>query len=147
MRTAMTDESKTREELLNEVRALRRQLAARAPDTPDTRARVAAHLDAVGDSYFTLDRDWRFIYLNRAARARAGRPIEELLGRTIWETYPALLGTPLEAHYRQAMATGEMIHVEFPAVLSDHWYEIFARSGPQGLTVYSRDITARRQAE
>jgi PAS domain S-box-containing protein len=143
----MADEHKTRDELLQEVQHLRRQLAARAPTPDQARLRVADLLDAVGDLYFTLDRNWRFTHLSPGARARSGWPAEELLGQTIWEVYPELLGTPLEAHYRHALATGETVHFQMPGVHSGNWFEVFAHPSPEGLTVYSRDINPRRQAE
>ncbi|MCI0461071.1 MAG: PAS domain S-box protein [Gemmataceae bacterium] len=142
----MTDENKTRAELLEEVQTLRRQLAQRQ-SCSDPRLRLAALLDGLGDIYFTLDRDWRFTHLNAGACARAHRPAEELLGRTIWEAYPQLLGTALEAHYRHALATGESVHFEAPSIRPGNYYEVWAWPDSEGLTVYSRDITARRQAE
>jgi PAS domain S-box-containing protein len=120
------------------------------PDPPrveEAQARLAHLLDAVGDIYFTLDRDWRFTYLNRHALARSGKTAAELLGRTMWEAYPVVLGTPLEAHYRRAMATGETVRFETPGLLSGHWYEVYACPSADGLTVYSRDVTERKRVE
>src|SRR5262245_12611420 len=109
-------------------------------------ARVAHLLDAIGDLYFTLDRDWRFTYLNCHALARARKSAAELLGRTLWDVYPELLGTPLEDHYRRAMATGETVRFEMPGLLSGRWYEVHACPSPEGLAVHSRDVTEHRRA-
>jgi PAS domain S-box-containing protein len=122
-------------------------LAAGAGLPGEARARLAHLLDAVGDIYFTLDRDWRFTYLNRHALARGRKSADELLGRTIWEAYPEVLGTPLEEHYRQALATGETVRFEMPGLLSGNWFEVYACPSAAGLTVYSRDITERKRAE
>jgi PAS domain S-box-containing protein len=113
----------------------------------EAHARVAHLLDEMGDLYFTLDRGWRFTHLNRNALAQAARPAEELLGRSLWEVYPELLQTPLEAHYRRALATGETVRFEIRGLHSDRWYEVHACPSPGGLTVYSRDITERKRAE
>src|SRR5262245_35781468 len=72
-----------------------------APRLPH--AAIASVLDAVTDTFIALDRQWRFTYLNRHALAQAGQTLGELLGRSIWEAFPELLGTLLEAHYRRAM--------------------------------------------
>lgn len=124
------------------------------PDAPappgvagDAHARVAHLLDAVGDMYFTLDRDWRFTNLNRHALARARKTAAELLGRSIWEAYPQLAGTAVEEHYRRALATGQTVRFEVPGIFSDNWYEVYACPSPDGLTVYSRDITEHKRAE
>src|SRR5262245_17204064 len=111
----MTDESQTRDELAKRRKAARRPPrgagGGRRPPA-QAEARVARLLDAVGDIYFTLDRHWRFTHLNRHALRHASRPAEELLGRTLWEAYPELLGTPLEGHYRRAMEGGGAIRFE-----------------------------------
>jgi PAS domain S-box-containing protein len=136
--------------MIADTRALNQQ-----PDGPrasaatpgQVSARVAHLLDAIGDLYFTLDRDWRFTYLNCHALARARKAAAELLGRSIWEAYPEMLGTPLEAHYRRAMATGQTVRFEMPGLLSGRWFEVHACPSPEGLTVHSRDITEHRRAE
>ncbi len=149
----MPDANKSREALLDELLAARARLAqlececaCRNP-AQQARARVVELLDAIGDAYFTLDRDWRFTYLNANALSRSHKPAEELLGRTIWEAYPQLVGTPLERHYRQAMRTGATVCFEMAGILTSRWYEVFACPGADGLTVYFRDITERHQAE
>ncbi len=35
-------------------------------------ARLAAVLEGIGDSFYALDRDWRFTYINRAAEVYFG---------------------------------------------------------------------------
>ena len=117
------------------------------PVAPLVHAHVTHLLDAIGDLYFTLDHDWRFTYLNQHALVRAQKPAGELLGRALWEVYPGLLGTPVEAHYRRAMSTGETVHFEIPGLLTGRWFEVYACPSVDGLTVYSRDITERKEAE
>jgi PAS domain S-box-containing protein len=113
----------------------------------EAHAHLAHLLDEMGDLYFTLDRDWRFTHLNRNALAQAGKPAADLLGRCLWELYPELLGTPLEEHYRRARDTGQTVRFETQGLRSGRWYEVHACPSPGGLTVYSRDITERKQAE
>jgi PAS domain S-box-containing protein len=122
------------------------QGASAGPPGPAS-ARIAHLLDAIGDIYFTLDHDWRFVYLNCHALRRARRTAAELLGRVIWEVYPEMLGTPLEVHYRRAMSTGETVRFEMPGLFTGTWYEVHACPCPEGLTVHGRDITAQRRAQ
>jgi hypothetical protein len=60
--------------------------------------------DMLGDVVIVIDREWRLAYLNRQALAVAGGVGTGLIGRNLWEAYPALLGTPVEAAYRRAMS-------------------------------------------
>jgi PAS domain S-box-containing protein len=109
--------------------------------------RVLDILEVIGDAHFLLDRNWRFVYLSPNALRHARLPESELLGQVLWEKYPELLGTPVETHYRRAVAEGRMVQFETPGFLSGRWFEVYAAPLPDGLAVYSRIITTRKQAE
>ncbi len=108
--------------------------------------RVARVLEAMSAAFYSLDRDWRFSYVNAEAERLLGRSREELLGASIWEAFPATVGSIFEQTYRGAVETGEPRTVEayYPAPL-DGWYELRVWPGPDGLGVYFLDITARHR--
>jgi PAS domain-containing protein len=70
-------------------------------------ARVARVLEAMKSAFFSLDRDWRFSYVNAEGERLLDRTRAELIGGTIWELFPASVASDFEAHYRAAMVTGE----------------------------------------
>src|SRR4051794_33233167 len=128
------------------------------PGRPEVPPGLVRILEGIGDAFFTLDRDWRFTSLSpnalRHARRSAGRGgvPPPLLGRSIWEAFPELLGTVIEREYRRALAEQVLVRFETPGVgtsgvVPGRWFEVYALPAPEGLTVYSRDISARRQAE
>jgi PAS domain S-box-containing protein len=151
----MNDQDKPREQLLDELHALRDRIArleAAALRRPEDALRhlpawVSQVLDTLDDIFLVLDRDWRFRYANRSALAHAREPPGDLLGRCLWEKYPELLGTPIEAHYRRAMAEQAPAHFETPGLLTGRWLEVHAYPSPDALVVYARDATQRRRAE
>jgi PAS domain S-box-containing protein len=111
-------------------------------------ARVSRVLEVMKSAFFSLDRDWRFAYVNAEAERVLARTREELIGGSIWELFPAAVGSDFEAHYRGAADTGEerVFEAYYPAPL-DAWYEVRAWPGPDGLSVYFLDVTERRRAE
>jgi PAS domain S-box-containing protein len=111
---------------------------------PPEAARI---LDTVRDVFIVLDSDWRFVYLNSAAVKAAHQPLEKLLGHSIWEKFPALLGTEVESRYRQAVAEQIPVHFETAGILTGNWYDISLYPAKTGLTIYGRDITERKRAE
>ena len=111
-------------------------------------ARVARVLETMSAAFFSLDRGWRFDYVNQEAERLLGRSREELRGRSIWELFPASVGSPFEEHYRGAVVSGEprTFEAHYPPPL-DAWYEVRAYPGPDGLSVYFVEVTGRRAAQ
>jgi PAS domain S-box-containing protein len=127
------------------------RLLGAAYDTTAARhgdARVARVLETMNAAFFALDREWRFSYVNGEAERVLGRSREDLVGGSIWELFPAAVGSDFEVHYRGAAATGQerVFEAYYPAPL-DAWFEVRAWPAPDGLSVYFLDITERRAAE
>ncbi|MFP3714019.1 SpoIIE family protein phosphatase [Puerhibacterium sp. TATVAM-FAB25] len=114
--------------------------------TQESHARVERVLETMPAAFYSLDRQWRFTYVNAEAERLLGSTRDRLLGGEVWELFPAALGSDFERHYRHAMATGEPARFEeyYPAPL-DGWYEVRAWPSPDGLSVYFLDITASRK--
>ena len=110
--------------------------------------RVSQVLESMSAAFYSLDRSWRFTYVNAEAERLLGRPREQLLGGVLWELFPGTVGSDFERHYTAALETGRATVFEayYPAPL-DGWYELRAWPSPEGLGVYFLDITARRAAQ
>jgi PAS domain S-box-containing protein len=117
-------------------------------DAHDVEARVGRVLETMSAAFYSLDRQWRFTYVNAEAERLLGRGRDELLGGTLWELFPATVGNEFELNYRAAVETGQPVAFEayYPPPL-DGWYELRAWPSPDGLAVYFLDITARRAAQ
>jgi serine phosphatase RsbU (regulator of sigma subunit)/PAS domain-containing protein len=111
-------------------------------------ARVARVMESVKSAFFSVDRDWRFTYLNAEAERVLLISREELLGRVLWEAYPDAVGSEFEIRYRGAVARGaeEVFEAYYPPPL-DSWFEVRAWPGPDGLSVSFLDVTERRAAQ
>jgi PAS domain S-box-containing protein len=110
---------------------------------------ISATLESIGDAFFALDREWRFTYVNKEAERFLLRLREDLIGRTIWDEFPASVGSEFETAYRQAMS--ERATVSFVAYYPpplDSWFDVRTYPSETGLSVYFRNINEeRRQAE
>ncbi len=98
-------------------------------------------------AFYSLDREWRFNYVNAEAERLLGRSREELLGRNVWELYPAAVGSVFDREYRAAVSSGRTRVFEAYYQPLDGWYELRVWPSPDGLSVYFLDITERRAAE
>lgn len=109
--------------------------------------RVASILESISDAFVSLDNEWRYTYVNREAERLFGMPRHELEGRNMWEAFPEMAGTALEASYRTAMEKQEPVELEELFAPIGRWLEIHAYPSPIGLSVYFRDITDRKKRE
>ena len=110
-----------------------------------------AILESIADPFVVEDADWRFRYINgTAARAitRAGRfEPHELTGRVVWEAYPELVGTELEAQMRRAADTRTPVQFESFSAETGLWWQVSCYPlADGGLATQWRDITARKKA-
>jgi PAS domain S-box-containing protein len=105
-------------------------------------------LESITDGFFAIDSDWRFTYVNPQAGQMLDSDAGELIGRTLWETYPGLVGSEFERVYRTAAVDG--VTSTFTDYYPDHdrWYEVNVYpAATSGITVYFRDVTKRVRAE
>ncbi|MDZ8189659.1 MAG: PAS domain S-box protein [Nostoc sp. ChiSLP02] len=112
--------------------------------------RITRTLESMSDAFITLDRDWRIIYQNAEAERINGKPRTEVIGKSHWEEWPASVGTNLECQYRRAMAEQIPVHFEHHYYLPskyDVWLEIHAYPCEDGLDIFFRDISQRKQVE
>jgi PAS domain S-box-containing protein len=114
----------------------------------ESAVRVTRVLEAMPAGFYSLDREWRFTHVNAEAERLLGRSREELLGRLLWNAWPAAINSTFEDSYRTAMRTGSPVSFDayYPAPL-DGWYELRAWPTPDGLSVYFTDITERRRMQ
>ncbi|MHC5934967.1 PAS domain S-box protein [Nostoc sp.] len=107
-------------------------------------------LENMSDAFITLDRDWRIIYQNAEAERINGKPRTEVIGKSHWEEWSASVGTNVERQYRRAIAEQIPVHFEhhyyFPSKY-DLWLEIHVYPCEDGLDIFYRDISERKQAE
>ena len=105
-------------------------------------------LEATTDGVFSLDRDWKFTYLNGKARTMLAAS-GELVGRDYWEAYPENnhKGSIFYDNYHLAMDDGVPSDFEgyYPEPY-ESWFHAIVRPTAQGITVFFRDVTTSRKA-
>jgi len=106
-------------------------------------------LEITTDAVVSLNHDWNFTYLNRRARELLS-PLGELLGKNLWEEFPAAAQRHSEFRYHYHRAMDEGIPGEFEAFYPEPfnlWLSIQCRPYDDGIVLFFRDITARRQSD
>jgi|GEM_PF-4310642 len=63
-------------------------------------------------AFIAVDRDWKITYMDGPAIPGSSRQRQDLIGANFWETFPAVIGTPFDHRYREAVATGKPVEIE-----------------------------------
>lgn len=92
--------------------------------------RLAQLVESMAVGFIAMDTDWVMTHVNAEAERVTAMPRTRLLGRTLWEAFPATVGTEFEAGYRRAADTGRPVVFEafYPEPL-DVWVEVRAVPG------------------
>jgi PAS domain S-box-containing protein len=105
-------------------------------------------LETTTDGIITIDRNWNFSFINRRGKELLS-PKDEILGANFWERFPAAnRSSELVYHYYRAMEQGIPGEFEFfyPEPL-DLWFHAQCRPFDDGIVIFFRDITRRKQNE
>jgi PAS domain S-box-containing protein len=113
----------------------------------EAREQVTTILESITDAFVAVDREWRYTYVNHEAERLLHRPRAELLGRTIWEVFPAAVGSTSGLQYQRAMAEQVTVAFEAYSPALQIWTEVHAYPSADGLSIFFRDVTDRRRAE
>lgn len=114
----------------------------------DTERRVTATLESITDGFVTLDRNWRYQFVNVEAARLLQRELSDFKGKSAWELFPVEKDS---ISYRElSRAVKERVSVAFedynPAL--KRWFANRAYPSSDGsITIYFQDVTARKVAE
>lgn len=105
-------------------------------------------LNSITDGFFSLDGKWRVTWFNRNGADMIGVRPEEAIGRPVWDFFPRSVDRKFYSESHRAVEARQPVHFEefYPDPLN-RWYELHCYPGEEGLAVYFRDITIRKQAE
>jgi PAS domain S-box-containing protein len=102
--------------------------------------RLSMTLESITDALFTVDRYWRFSYVNYESERVLQRPRRELLGQEIWDAFPLFRGSRFESACREALEQLSTQSVEELYSPLGIWLEIRIYPFEDGLAVYYRDV-------
>ncbi len=113
-----------------------------------TEERIREILASIQDAFYTVDRDWRIIYVNQKALDVLKKTNEEMIGRILWDVLPQARNSDSYRELQRAMRQQREIHYEAVSSVLDRWVEVHACPMARGgLLISFRDITDRTQAE
>jgi PAS domain S-box-containing protein len=116
----------------------------------ESEARYRRVLSNMDEGFMLLDRDFIVSDINDYALRLNGRTREQMVGRSHWELFPGSDRLDIGRMYIRAMKEGKPGALEHLYAWPDGretWIDVRAYPTPDGLAVFFRDVTARRQVE
>jgi PAS domain S-box-containing protein len=104
-------------------------------------------LDRISDGFIALDKDWRYVYVNKEALGLIQKKQEEVIGKNIWDIFPEAKGTRFYQACLRAMEKQEYVFIETYYDRQNRWYESHLYPSSLGLTIHFRDITEKKKTE
>jgi PAS domain S-box-containing protein len=98
-------------------------------------------LESMSDAFYAIDRAWQFVYVNGAAERAWTCLRQNLLGRSIHQVFPQLVGTDVNTALAAALADGRSSEFETIDPVGGCPIELKIVANRAGAAVYFRDLT------
>ena len=105
-------------------------------------------LESIADAFFAIDKNWIFTYWNNQAETIFERKREEIVGKNVWQVFPKRIGSKAHMEYKNCLEHGVVTRFEDYNPELNKWFAISCfPSEKKGISVYLKEITARKLAE
>ncbi len=113
----------------------------------DLALRLQQTLESISDAVLMFDRDWHVVYLNPMGERLLHRRRADLLGKVVWDEFPEAVGSTFQIEYERAFREQTRVQLVeyYPPLVT--WFDVTAYPTEDGLVVYFRDVTERREAD
>lgn len=112
------------------------------------KGKLRAVLESMTDAFFSIDDQWRFVYVNAEAETLLEQRREHLIGHNLWEVFPEAVQEIFYEQYYAAMEKRVISRFEAYHQPLDTWFDVVAYPNEEGgLSVYFHNINERKEAE
>ncbi len=107
-------------------------------------------LELISEGFVLVDGDFRVLAMNAEGERIEGRPASQIIGTTIWDSWPDLANSTLGEIWRQAMLDQKPASFEHRYAWPDGrtaWLEMRAFPSRDRLAIFYRDVSDRKATE
>src|SRR5688572_16109699 len=104
-------------------------------------------VDEMLEGFQVIGRDFRYLYVNETVAKQGKKRKEELLGKTMMESYPGIEKTFVFDQINKCMNERISIHMENEFVYPDEtkgWFRLYIHPCEPGVLILSVDITDQK---
>jgi PAS domain S-box-containing protein len=126
---------------------LHHRLDERTQPADDAQAVPERALQRISDGVLALDDRFRITYLNNAMASVLNDVADDVRGNTLWDHLSSDVAEVLRPALERAMDEGATVTTEFQMGSMEQWFEVTAYPSSEGLSLYGREVTQRKQRE
>lgn len=104
-------------------------------------------LESISDYFYSLDKNYNFIYMNSACEKLLRVEPKSLIGKNLFEVYPVLKNTEVEYNIKLVEQIGKPSKFEFFDPNKKKWFDETFYPNENGFSIFFQDITERKKAE
>ncbi len=104
-------------------------------------------LESIGDAFFMVDKDWTVTYWNRHSAELLDCPKDKIIDKNLWGVLTDAVDTQFYRSYHKAVREKSIENFEEYFERAQKWIEVTAYPSNNGLSVYFKDITERKESE
>lgn len=116
-------------------------------ETDTARANLDRIVANINNGFATVDRQWRYTYVNNRLLEIFELPREAVLGRQAWEVFPSQVGVEFFDLLSQAMTDRVEAQFEYYYHQIECWVEHRVYPIDDGLAILMADVTERKHAQ
>ncbi|GEM_PF-1602088 len=106
-----------------------------------------SNVEHITQAFLALNKQWQIVYLSQQAIQVLGKTREVVIGKSIWEVFPEMVGSPLHHHCLQAIANGNVVQFEVESPRYAKWFHIHIFPSPGEIGIFLTDITEHKRLE
>ena len=126
---------------------LQHRLDERPQSGDGERAVPEQALQRISDGVLALDDEFRITYLNNAMASVLQDVDGDVHGDLFWDHLSPDVAERLRPALERAMDEGATVTTEVQTAATDQWFEVTAYPSAEGLSLYGREVTERKERE
>jgi PAS domain S-box-containing protein len=127
--------------------SLEERVFQRTADLQQSQKELQQMLSRITDGFSSLDKTWKYLYLNEKAGELIHHNPKDLIGKNIWQIFPDAIGKDFYNACHQAMQTQQYTYLEEYYPPLDEWFENHIYPSQDGVSIFFRNISDRKKAQ
>ncbi len=101
----------------------------------------------ITDGFYMVDPNWTLLMANAAAAEMFGIPIQQYVGRNMWDFFDNSEAYRYPKELRRAMRDNVTLHFNDYSLKIHRWFAVTAYPSPEGLMIFCKDLTNEQLAQ